>query len=197
MVASWRRMASRFRHGLETAGLPRPLQADTPVAWVTKVNNEVGCLPNLARGLFSTAEARTSSSSSSPKPDVDPPPSKTVGGAVQQAEGLLVTISDCARHDFLGAVEFLLDPVRRHGRGWAESWPCSLLHLFREQADLGWSAPVGFLSADEEGWSAEGAACGGGRVPPPAGICCLLLRCSVTLSKWFRYVGVGSLGWTT
>ena len=35
-------MAPRFRHGLGTAGQPRPLQAETPVAWVTKVNNEVG-----------------------------------------------------------------------------------------------------------------------------------------------------------
>ena len=43
--------------------------------------------------LFSTAEARTSNSSSSPKPDVDPPPSKTAGGAVQQAEGLLASYS--------------------------------------------------------------------------------------------------------
>ena len=42
MVTSWRRMTSRFRHGLGTAGPPRPLQADTPVTWVTKVNNEVG-----------------------------------------------------------------------------------------------------------------------------------------------------------
>ena len=29
-------MTSRFRHGLGTAGPPRPLQADTPVTWVTK-----------------------------------------------------------------------------------------------------------------------------------------------------------------
>ena len=36
MVTSWRRMTSRFRHGLGTAGPPRPLQADTPVTWVTK-----------------------------------------------------------------------------------------------------------------------------------------------------------------
>ena len=42
--------------------------------------------------LFSTAEARTSNSLSSPKPDVDPPPSKTAGGAVQQAEDLLVIV---------------------------------------------------------------------------------------------------------
>ena len=35
-MTSWRRMTSRFRHGLGTAGPPRPLQADTPVTWVTK-----------------------------------------------------------------------------------------------------------------------------------------------------------------
>ena len=53
--------------------------------------------PGLPRGqflppgsLFSTAEARPSNSPSPPKPGGDPPPSKTAGGAVQQAEGLRV-----------------------------------------------------------------------------------------------------------
>ena len=35
-------MAPRFRHGLGTAGPPRPLQVGTPVTWVTKVSNAVG-----------------------------------------------------------------------------------------------------------------------------------------------------------
>ena len=54
-----------------------------------RVFHGAGFLP--PGSLFSTAEARPSNSSSSPKPDVDPPPSKkNAGGAVQQAEGLLV-----------------------------------------------------------------------------------------------------------
>ena len=57
MVTSWRRMTSRFRHGLGTAGPPRPLQADTPVTWVTKVNNEVGY--RTSYGRFPKRENRT------------------------------------------------------------------------------------------------------------------------------------------
>ena len=54
---SWRRMTSRSRHGLGTAGPPRPLQADTPVTWVTKVINAVGY--RTSNGRFPKRENRT------------------------------------------------------------------------------------------------------------------------------------------
>ena len=57
VVTSLRRMASRYRHGLGTAGPPRPLQADTPVTWVTKVNNEVDY--RTSNGRFPKRENRT------------------------------------------------------------------------------------------------------------------------------------------
>ena len=57
MVTSWRRMTSRFRHGLGTAGPPRPLQADTPVTWVTKVINAVGY--RTSNGRFPKRENRS------------------------------------------------------------------------------------------------------------------------------------------
>ena len=50
-------MTSRFRHGLGTAGPPRPLQADTPVTWVTKVNNAVGY--RTSNGRFPKRENRS------------------------------------------------------------------------------------------------------------------------------------------
>ena len=56
-MASWRRMTSRFRHGLGTAGPPRPLQADTPVTWVTKVINAVGY--RTSNGRFPKRENRS------------------------------------------------------------------------------------------------------------------------------------------
>ena len=56
-MTSWRRMTSRFRHGLGTAGPPRPLQADTPVTWVTKVNNAVGY--RTSNGRFPKRENRS------------------------------------------------------------------------------------------------------------------------------------------
>ena len=59
MVTSWRRMTSRFRHGLGTAGPPRPLQADTPVTWVTKVINAVGY--RTSNGRFPKRENRMTS----------------------------------------------------------------------------------------------------------------------------------------
>ena len=56
-MTSWRRMTSRFRHGLGTAGPPRPLQADTPVTWVTKVINAVGY--RTSNGRFPKRENRS------------------------------------------------------------------------------------------------------------------------------------------
>ena len=56
-MTSWRRMTSRYRHGLGTAGPPRPLQADTPVTWVTKVNNEV--VYRTSNGRFPKRENRS------------------------------------------------------------------------------------------------------------------------------------------
>jgi len=56
-VTSWRRMTSRSRHGLGTAGPPRPLQADTPVTWVTKVINAVGY--RTSNGRFPKRENRS------------------------------------------------------------------------------------------------------------------------------------------
>ena len=58
VVASWRRMTSRSCHGHGTASPPRPLQADTPVNWVTKVNNEVGY--RTSYGRFPKRENRSS-----------------------------------------------------------------------------------------------------------------------------------------
>ena len=55
-MTSWRRMTSRSRHGLGTAGPPRPLQADTPVTWVTKVINAVGY--RTSNGRFPKRENR-------------------------------------------------------------------------------------------------------------------------------------------
>ena len=56
-MTSWRRMTSRSRHGLGTAGPPRPLQADTPVTWVTKVINAVGY--RTSNGRFPKRENRS------------------------------------------------------------------------------------------------------------------------------------------
>ena len=56
-MTSWRRMTSRSRHGLGTAGPPRPLQADTPVTWVTKVTNAVGY--RTSNGRFPKRENRS------------------------------------------------------------------------------------------------------------------------------------------
>ena len=50
-------MTSRSRHGLGTAGPPRPLQADTPVTWVTKVINAVGY--RTSNGRFPKRENRS------------------------------------------------------------------------------------------------------------------------------------------
>ena len=52
MVASWRRMTSRSCHGLGTAGPPRPLRADTPVTWVTKLNNQRSLITEHRMGGF-------------------------------------------------------------------------------------------------------------------------------------------------
>ena len=60
MVASWHLMTPRSCHGLGTAGPPHPLQADTPVTWVTKVINEVGY--RTSYGRFPKRENRTLSS---------------------------------------------------------------------------------------------------------------------------------------
>ena len=56
-MTSWRRMTSRFRHGLGTAGPPRPLQADTPVTWVTKVTTQLVTEPRMGGFLNERIEA--------------------------------------------------------------------------------------------------------------------------------------------
>jgi len=52
VVASWRRMAPRSCYGLGTAGPPRPLRADTPVTWVTKLNNQRSWITEHRMGGF-------------------------------------------------------------------------------------------------------------------------------------------------
>ena len=57
MVESWRRMTPRFRHGLGTAGPPRPFQADTPVTWVTKVTTLLLTKPRMGGFLNERIES--------------------------------------------------------------------------------------------------------------------------------------------